>query len=313
MLLESPAELGVGEGAEEGLVEARLIARPELGRRLVPGRAGDADPPPGRAPVRHPVLAGRGDRGPRVHDREPGGAASLEQGGAPANELSGGRVQPPRRQVVVLQVDEKEDALHRGGGRRLGLGRLETPPGPAGRPARRTPRPDRLASRLGQVVGPEAGPPRRRERALDRIRLRGEREALSQHRRRRQDLRPGVGAIGAREVVGGAVIGLVDGGQPGVEARPEAEPARAQEQAAGIREHIAEEVRGDDDVVGRGIADQPVDRIVDVVDPELDAGAVGGLLGHGHPQPADRWHSPSLDHHRQTTAGARGRARPRSP
>ena len=113
-------------------------------------------------------------------------------------------------------------------------------------------------------------------------------EALAQQHRQRENLAGGIGAIGAGEVEGGAVIGLIDGVAGLVVIAGEGRAARSEQGRAEISQDVAEQVRRGDHVENLRLADQPVSHQVDVDHAVLDAVLLGGVVGAGLPQPADR-------------------------
>jgi hypothetical protein len=111
-------------GTERGEVSLRhdLFSGPgrEDRRRLFAGGAADADPSAVRLPVRHPVVRVGIDRGSRVRDANPSGAGSFEEARRGADDLGGGGLETRGREVVVLEIDQKEERFHPGA-RRLSL------------------------------------------------------------------------------------------------------------------------------------------------------------------------------------------------
>jgi hypothetical protein len=100
------------------------------------------------------------------------------------------------------------------------------------------------------------------------------------------------------------VVGLEHGRPSGVEAPAVPEPARAEQHAAHVGEHVAEEVGCDDHVEAAGISNQPVGGEVDVDRFPRDARLAGGLVRAIAPQTADRGYPGLLQDHRQLPAPA---------
>ena len=154
-----------------------------------------------------------------------------------------------------------------------------------------------MAAGLGEVIGAPALFPDFFDGAFDEGGFTIGVQALAEEHGQGEDLGDGIGAIGAGEVVGGAMAGLIDSAAIAGEVAGEGEAAGAQKNGGEVGEHITDHVGSDQDVELLGMLDELVCGMVGIEEGAAEAGVIGDALGHVAPEGADGRHAAFLDNH----------------